>query len=70
MAVKAPLGIKLNYPYAQTTITPISIGTRLRPSGAKLTYPYAQSSISPITNGSKVKAIPPLPGSSGGTIGY
>lgn len=75
MAVVKIPGSHSNYPYAQTSITPISFGgSKLRPQGTKLTYPYAQTSITPINNGMQQKPVSPLPlfhgGGVGGDAGY
>jgi hypothetical protein len=73
MAVKQPGFLKSNYPYAQTSITPITAGnSKLKMGNAKSNWPYAQTSITPIGSGMKQKPIPPLPGVavSGGSYGF
>jgi hypothetical protein len=71
MAVTKIPGVVFHYPYAQTSITPITAGnSKLTPF--KKATAYAQSTITPVSGGSRVRPIPPLPGValSGGSYGF
>jgi hypothetical protein len=68
MAVVKVPGLHSNYPYAQTSIQPISAGNSKKIPGL-MNLIYAQATIKPTSGGSQVKPIPPLPGLPGAATG-